>query len=89
MSNTQSSTSLLWDLGSGSYTFPSSLSLSGDIAVSVQLLLEFYWILDLEDSQIEDLLADIPIFSVGLLSFGVFTFFFVMKRINMCVMRHT
>lgn len=34
------------------------------------------------DIAIEDLLADIPIFSVGLLSFGVFTFFFAMKRVN-------
>jgi hypothetical protein len=37
------------------------------------------------NSQIQDLLADIPIFSVGLLSFGVFTFFFAMKRVNACV----
>jgi hypothetical protein len=47
MSNSQSSTSLLWGHGVGSYTFPSSLNLSDDFAVSVQLPLEFYRILDL------------------------------------------
>lgn len=47
----------------GSYTFPASLTLSGDQAL-------------------EDLLTDVPIFSVGLLSFGVFTFFFAMRRVN-------
>jgi len=34
------------------------------------------------DHAIEDILADIPIFSLGLLSFGVFTFFFTMKRVS-------
>ena len=38
MSNSSfSSTSLLWDHGAGLYTFPSSLSLSGDVVVSIQL----------------------------------------------------
>ncbi|KAI5122565.1 hypothetical protein M0805_004782 [Coniferiporia weirii] len=34
------------------------------------------------DVAFADILADIPFFAVGLVAFGVFTFFFVMRRIN-------
>ena len=35
------------------------------------------------DQQLEDLLGDIPFFAVGVLSFGVFTFFLTMRRFQM------
>lgn len=34
--------------------------------------------------QVEDILADIPFFCVGILSFGVFTFLLLMKRSDRC-----
>ncbi|TFK76968.1 hypothetical protein BDN72DRAFT_830142 [Pluteus cervinus] len=35
------------------------------------------------DSAIESVLSDIPLFCVGILAFGVFTFFLVMKRVTL------
>ena len=68
----------------GSYS--SALSLTDDVAVS-SYIISVPSDADLANpfSQLEDVLADIPLFSVGFVAFGVFTFFFVMRRINRCV----
>ena len=68
----------------GSYS--SALSLTDDVAVS-SYIISVPSDADLANpfSQLEDVLADIPLFSVGFVAFGVFTFFLVMRRINRCV----
>ena len=66
-------------------SFPKALTLSDDATVSTLSSISVYRFLKLRLSQLELVLADIPFFSVGLLGFGVFTFFFVMRRISRCV----
>ena len=36
-------------------------------------------------AQIQFILGDIPLYTVGILAFGTFTFFFMMKRVDRCV----
>lgn len=69
---------------SSPYKFPPSLTLTNDAAVRKIPLLR--GLLVLIGIQLEDILADLPFFSVGLLAIGVFTFFFVMRRINTFVL---
>lgn len=73
----------------GVFATYSTLSLTDDVAVSRSSLpMSVPHSADPADPsfQLEDVLADIPLFSVGFVAFGVFTFFFVMRRINRCVL---
>lgn len=64
------------------YKFPSFLSLSPDESVRV-MVYKYQCSVYLTQYQIEAVLEDIPFFAVGLLAFGVITFFFAMRRVNL------
>lgn len=55
-------------------------SLSSDTAVS--LAITHASLLALIPAQIQLILADVPLFAVGILAFGVLMFFFLMKRVD-------